>query len=114
MDDRRTRSGRKALSLTLLLACALLVSCGSSVANNVKARPLAGLLVICEPADASIYVDDRYMGSVKGLSRKPLLLPPGDHRVEVRRDGFFAHFSEVKVVNGVRQQLKVKLRKEPF
>jgi len=84
------------------------------VATAVKVRPLAGLLLACEPQDSTVYVDDKYMGSVKGLNERPLMLTEGVHRVEVRRDGYFAHFAEVKIVKGVRQQLTVKLRKEPF
>lgn len=96
-----------------LLAALLLMSCGAA-GLSVKARPLAGLLVQCDPGDAVIYVDDKYMGSVKGLGTKALMLPEGVHRVEVRKDGYFAHFTEVKMVKGVRQQLRLKLRKEPF
>lgn len=116
MDDRRTCCDRRTLTaaLVVLVCSALMASCGHSGANNLKVRPLAGLLVICEPQDAMIYVDDKYMGSVKGLNRNPLMLTEGVHRVEVRKDGYFAHFTEVKVVNGVRQQLKLKLRNEPF
>ncbi len=100
-------------TLAALAGALLLLSCGGP-GPNVKVRPLAGLLVRCDPGDAVIYVDDKYMGSVKGLGSKPLLLPEGVHRVEVRKDGYFAHFTEVKMVKGVRQQLKLKLRKEPF
>lgn len=77
-------------------------------------RPLAGLRILCEPADATLYVDDRYFGSTARLGRQPLMLPEGFHRLELRRDGYFAHFAEVTLVKGVRQQLEVKLRKEPF
>lgn len=121
MDDHQARPGRRelkrfpgqALSLWVVLwvVCA---GCGPAVSANAEARPLSGLNITCEPGDALIYVDDRYLGSVKGLTRKPLVLPVGDHRIEIRREGFFAHFAEVKVVKGVRQQLTIKLRREPF
>lgn len=116
MDDHRARCRQALRACLLVLPLSLLVaSCGPSVPNTgAKVRPLAGLLVICDPQDAMIYVDDKYMGSVKGLGRRPLMLSDGVHRVEVRRDGYFAHFTEVTVAKGVRQQLKLKLRKEPF
>lgn len=105
----------------LLLMAALLlllgvagVSCGPKGPGELHPRTLQGLLIQCEPADAAVYVDDRYIGSVKGLDRKALPLEPGTHRLELRRDGYFSHFSEVKVVAGVRQRIQVTLRKEPF
>ena len=38
------------------------------------------------PDDASVYVDDRFLGSTREL--RTLALPPGPHRVEVVRPGF--------------------------
>jgi len=115
LDDHRARFGQALRAVLLVLPMSvLIVSCGPTVATNLKVRSLAGLVVICDPQDAMIYVDDKYMGSVKGLNRRPLMLSEGLHRVEVRRDGYFAHFAEVKVAKGVRQQLRLKLRKEPF
>jgi hypothetical protein len=38
------------------------------------------------PDDASVYLDDRFLGSAREL--RTLALPPGPHRVEVVRPGF--------------------------
>jgi hypothetical protein len=98
-----------------LLTLSLLVLVACPPANpGVPPRPLAGLLIACEPADAVLLVDDRYLGSVTSLRTTPLMLPDGFHRLELRRDGYFSHFAEVTLVKGVRQQLEVKLRREPF
>jgi hypothetical protein len=75
-------------------------------------RPQAGLAIACEPQDATLFIDDRYVGVVARLGQ--LVLPEGLHRLELRRDGYFAHFAEVTLVKGVRQKLAVKLRREPF
>lgn len=77
-------------------------------------RPPLGLHILCQPTEAQIYVDDKYMGTTKGLEKHPLMLSPGMHRVEIRSEGYFAHFAEVELAHGVKQVLKVKLRKEPF
>jgi len=99
----------------LILAPLLLGSgCGPTTPSPKDPRILQGILIVCDPDDALIYVDDKYMGSVKGLDRRPLPVPAGAHRLEIRKDGYFAHFAEVTVAKGVRQRLKVKLRKEPF
>ncbi len=101
------------LSLCLLIGPGA-GGCGSAPASAMKPRPLLGLHIQCQPNDAQIFVDDRYMGAVKGLDKDLLKLSPGTHRIEIRRDGYFAHFAEVSLEKGVRQRLEVKLRKEPF
>lgn len=114
----RTRARARARTVALLALCcgvAVATGCGAPQAGSKPtARVLSGLLVVCQPPDALIYVDDRYMGSVKGLDKRPLKLPEGTRRVELRREGYFAHYGEVKLVRGVRQRLQVVLRKEPF
>ena len=104
----------KRLSALIWLACLAMAACGSPGKPAMKPRPQAGLHIVIEPADAQIYVNDRFMGSTKGLAKRPLQLPPGLHRIEIRRVGHFAHFAEVKLARGVKQVLKVRLRKEPF
>jgi hypothetical protein len=98
----------------LLVPClAALAGCGPRV-PKMNPRPLQGVNIECEPADAQLYLDDKFLGSVKGLDKRPLMLPEGTHRLEIRKDGYFAHFAEIKVVRGVRQRLRVKLRRVPF
>ena len=100
--------------LLLCLACQTLLACGPPARPVIKPRPQIGLHIICEPADAQLYVDDRYMGSTEGLAKRALELSPGVHRIEIRRVGHFAHFAEVTLARGVKQVLKVKMRREPF
>ena len=96
------------------MACLTMAACGSPGKPALKPRPQAGLHIVCEPDDAQLYVDDQFMGTTKGLGKRPLQLQPGLHRIEIRRVGHFAHFAEVKLVRGVKQVMKVRLRKEPF
>lgn len=102
----------------VLLALALGLPCGSGCRTpepaTPPARPVGALVVACEPGDASVYVDDRFQGSVASLKTAPLSLTEGVHRIEIRREGYFSHYSEVTVSKGVRQSLEVRLRKEPF
>jgi len=99
-----------------LVGGALLVLCQGcpTGAAPPRPRPLGGLVVRCQPADAMIYVDDHLEGSASSFGQRPLALPLGFHRVEIRRDGYYPYFAEVTVVEGVRQQLEVQLRREPF
>ncbi|MFH1131772.1 MAG: PEGA domain-containing protein [Pseudomonadota bacterium] len=81
---------------------------------QAEVRPTEGLVVACDPADAQIFVDDRYCGTVESQKGRPLTLPVGFHRIELRKEGYWAQFFEVNLVQGVRQKIEVKLRKEPF
>ena len=100
--------------ITILAAVVLLTAgCGPGAPPPISV-PTGGLSVRGQPADAMLFIDDRYVGTVGGLKGRPLPLPEGVHRIEVRRDGYFAHFAEVTVARGVQQRLEVTLRKEPF
>jgi hypothetical protein len=52
--------------------------------EDVRAR--GDLRLDVRPDDASVYLDDRFLGSAREL--RTLALPPGPHRVEVVRPGF--------------------------
>ena len=101
-------------SICLMMALVWVAGCQTTSQGDLQARPLGGLMIVCEPGDAGVYIDDQYMGQVSALSRRPLRLPAGPHRIEIRRDGFFSHFAEITIDEGVRQKLAVKLRKEPY
>ncbi len=98
----------------ILLALLCLSSCKTTNPVPSQPRSLGGLVIRCEPMDAKIFVNDQYLGQVSALTKQPLHLPAGLHRVEIRRDGFFSHYTEVTIDKGVRQKLTVKLRKEPY
>ncbi len=101
-------------TMWILLALVCFSSCKTTNPGPPQARALGGLVLRCEPMDAKIFVDDQYLGQVSALTKQPLHLPAGLRRVEIRREGFFSHFTEVTIDKGVRQKLTVKLRKEPY
>lgn len=88
-------------------------ACGPAM-PDASSQPAQGIAIVCDPADALLFVDDRYVGTVAGLRGRPLPLAEGSHRIEVRRDGYHAHYAEISIAKGVRQRLEVKLRKELF
>jgi len=104
--------GRQRLRV-LWLGLALLGGCGPA-SPPTEVRPVGGVGIVCEPTDALLFVDDRYVGTVAGLRGRPITLLEGPHRIELRRDGYFAHYADVTVVKGVRQRLQVVLRRELF
>ena len=85
-----------------LIAAAIFVLAGASCPNRpvTAVRKLGGLQLRCEPSAAEIFVDDRYVGTVKGLGGRPLMLPEGDRRIEFKADGFFSEYREIRVVKG--------------
>ena len=97
----------------LLTLAVTLAACRVGPASP-SPRPLGGLLITCAPNDASVFIDDKYQGTVAAARQRPLALPEGTYRIEIRREGYFSHFGEVVVSNGVQQRLEVKLRQEPF
>lgn len=104
----------RALSLLAAIVVVALVAGCSTGMHRARSRPLAGLVVHCRPADADVFVDGRFVGQARGFERAPLRLSPGLHRVELRHHGYFASYHETQMVEGIRQQLLVTLRKVPF
>ena len=91
----------------------LLVACGSA-GPSPRALPGGGLLIHGAPSDATVFIDEKYLGTVASLGGRALELPEGTHRIEVRKEGYFAHYAEVTLARGVQQRLEVQLRKQPF
>lgn len=102
---------RPVIALVSLLLLAH--GCGPA-APSPRALPTGGLVVVSDPPDAMLFVDDKYVGTVASLKGKAVMLAKGTHRIEVRRDGYFAHYAEVTVAKGVQQRLEVQLRQEPY
>jgi PEGA domain len=70
------RAALIALSILALAACA-------------AEQRTTSLRVAGAPLDASVTIDDRYLGSFAYVARKGVALPPGKHRITVEKTGFF-------------------------
>jgi hypothetical protein len=76
---------------------------------------MAEVRFTCRPTDALIFINDRFLGSVAGLRGRPLIVPAGrEYRLELRRDGYFSYFAEIKPRPGAAPPMDVELRPEPF
>ncbi len=60
------------------------------------------------PLDATVYVDDRFLGSARDL--RSLRLPPGRHTIELVRPGYAVERREVDVVKDERVDVLVELQ----
>lgn len=68
-----------------------------------------------EPADASIYLDGRFVGTGNDLARlrAGLLIDSGRHTLEVVRPGFGSVEREVEIEQGEETELSIELDRSP-
>jgi hypothetical protein len=76
--------------------------------EDVRAR--GDLRLDVRPDDASVYLDDRFLGSAREL--RTLALPPGPHRVEVVRPGFRTVERTVQVTPDAPATVVVELTRQ--
>ncbi len=83
-----------------LLAVALVwasgsMACASGTTSTVSLR-MGGE----GPNDASVTIDERYLGSLAMVRRRGVALPPGRHRIVVEKSGFFPYDRLIDVKEG--------------
>lgn len=69
-----------------LLLPALFLSLSACVSAAPKTTSLR---VAGTPPDASVTIDDRYLGALAYVQRRGVALPPGKHRITVEKSGYF-------------------------
>lgn len=72
----------KLLSLALTAAAALMTACAAGPITT-------SLRVKGDVPDASVTVDDRYLGALAFVAKHGVALPPGKHRITVEKPGYF-------------------------
>jgi hypothetical protein len=73
-------------------ALATCIVWGALAALSACAPPrprTTSLRVAGAPLDATVTIDDRYLGSFAYVAAKGVALPPGKHRITVEKTGFF-------------------------
>jgi hypothetical protein len=90
-------------------------SASSSSSSSSSARSARGsrsrLTIHAEPADAAVYVDDRFVGTADELASmdRGIVVKPGKHTVTVSRPGFKDQSSDVDVDAGRSQTVEIEL-----
>ncbi len=103
MSLRARASVRKAIGTAVIAA--VLVACGPPSAPKTVSMRMAG-----GPPNASITVDDIFVGTFDVVSRRGVALPPGSHRVSVEAPGHLPWDKVVEAREGAGpMQLDVKL-----
>ncbi|MDI1431120.1 PEGA domain-containing protein [Polyangium sorediatum] len=70
-------------SLAALLCSLFIGACAPSVPATVSLR------VKGNAPDASVTIDDMYIGALAFVAKRGVALPPGKHRITVEKPGFF-------------------------
>jgi hypothetical protein len=64
------------------------------------------------PRDASVYIDEQFVGFLGVVAARGVRLPEGEHRITVEKVGYFP-WDELVVSSRKPIHLKVELRKVP-
>lgn len=81
-------------------------------ADELDARPRPGRLQLdVRPADASVYVDGRFVGTGRDVSglRAPLLVDPGEHVIQVIHPDYESREVGVEIESGGLEDLEIAL-----
>lgn len=89
-------------------ALALLAACGAAQPASRISADDAIFYVKTNVADASVYVDGRYIGST-GYVKKGIAVAPGKHRLELRHDDYFSRYVQLDLKRAERKQLDLVL-----
>ena len=114
IGDRRDRAAgarRFGAALGLGLAVALLApACAGSPARRPArvSSTDAIVKVVAAVADASLWLDGRFIGAV-GELRGGVAIDPGPHRLELRHEAYFVHYQELDLAPGQRLTLTIEL-----
>jgi len=77
---------RSTLGLLCLGLCLFALSCGAGLKSAVSLRMER---TQASPRDASVYIDEEYIGPLYYVAAHGVRLPTGTHRVSVLADGYF-------------------------
>ncbi|MDB4936210.1 MAG: hypothetical protein JWP87_3182 [Labilithrix sp.] len=89
------------VKLTSVLVALALAACGPPGAPKTVSMRMAG-----GPANASVTVDDIFVGTLDVVSKRGVALPPGTHRISVEAPG---HLPWDKIVEAREGDAAVRL-----
>jgi PEGA domain-containing protein len=92
-----------------LWACLVLGGCAAGVRAAVSLRVERAAST---PRDASVYIDEQFVGFLGVVAARGVRLPEGKHRITVEKVGYFP-WDELVVSDRKPIALKVELRKVP-
>lgn len=81
--------------------------------SEEPSQSAARLRLRVEPADAAIYLDDRFVGTAEEINSlgRGIAVSVGKHRVTVSRPGYADRTVDVEVVAGESEELEIELKR---
>lgn len=95
----------------LLLLTLLVSSCGGATVPADRAQRSGVFLIRGAQPSATIWVDGRFVATV-AEARGGVAVAPGEHQLEVRRDGYHSFYKSVQAQAGERREIVVELAEE--
>lgn len=93
-----------------LVLLALLGACGPHKPARSGVTPDDAVFYVkSNVADASVFVDGRFIGPI-GVLKGGIAVVPGKHRIEVRRDDYFSRYVELDLQRAERKKLEIELK----
>jgi hypothetical protein len=98
----------RTLLLSVMLACAFASACAPTVTRTASLRMKGNV------RDASVTIDDQYVGALAYVAARGVALPAGKHRITVEKSGYFPWDRIVEAGDaGAPIELNVVLTKIP-
>jgi hypothetical protein len=92
-----------------LVIAALALGCQSNVGQ--AAVSLGMKIDRQSPGDASVFIDEEYIGPLGYVAAHGVRLPVGEHRISVKREGFFPWD---RLVVADRQPIRLDVKLDPI
>jgi hypothetical protein len=96
-----------ALGFAFAIAVALLAGCASELKAAVSLKVVRSPDT---PRDASVMIDEQYIGPLGVVAAHGVRLPVGEHRISVEKNGFFPFD---RLVDADRQDILLRVKLEP-
>jgi hypothetical protein len=100
----------RVLCLAPLLGVAGIMAPTASGCATGSAAGAVGFRVESNVVDATVWVDDRLVGSASDWARPGKRIRSGFHRVEIRHPGYYSVFQEIELPDGAQTVVKAQLR----
>jgi hypothetical protein len=99
---------RAAHALLAVVAVVAVAACGPKpIARGADADD-AVIYIESNVKDAGVWVDGVFIGGVDTI-RGGIAIDPGDHRLEVRHDEYYAHYAVLKLTTREKRNVVVEL-----
>jgi hypothetical protein len=95
------------LAFVAALALSLLSGCGPTVTPAVTLRVERAPST---PKDASVTIDEQYVGPLAVVAARGVRLPIGEHRISIEKSGYFPYDA---LVTSDRDDVLLKVKLEP-